>query len=290
MGLDTVRPVQWYYEYTTVTLIWSQNRLIYRVQLPVVGPSNWHYVRINCWPVPIGKWQSTLVLPMDFLRNTETGEINISPSCSGVRPRVCKIGLVSHAMQQPCLAQMTDAKPSYDVSCPLKLARRPAFDMVYPRSHNEYIISTAGVKLLLLCYDKAAETVSVNAGVYCIHLEHPCRLQGLNWTLTSIFQRSLNISLFPKQEPIQLNMSFASLLSERLNVDPFAFNLPNLGPVERTQIHIGNLTQASFTPDLPNPSNMLYYLCLLILFPLVGAAVYRGRPSLVDVHPQQWNP
>lgn len=85
-------------------------------------------------------------------------------------------------------------------------------------------------------------------------------------------------------------MSFASLLSERLDVDPLAFNLLNLGSVKRIQIHIGNLTQPPFTPGLPNQGNLLYYLCLPILFPLVGTAVYRGRALLSRRAPPTMEP
>lgn len=277
--LELVMPIQWYYEYTPVMPIWSTDQLVYRVRLPVVGTDTWHFVHIQHWPVPVGNWQTILDLPTDLLRNTETGELNISPDCYGTRPRVCRLGLITRAAQQPCLAHLLNAKPSYDDSCPLMLARRPPVDNVYPQRANEYILTTPGTTMTLRCAGRAEETLTVDTGVFRLRLRHPCSLHGPNWALQSIFQRTVNVTITPKPIQMGMNLSLASLLTDRLRLDPLAFNLSTLGPVDRTQISVGDLLTLPDMASAIQPSPLLS-LSSLILVPLVAAAVFLGRRLL----------
>ena len=42
-----VQPLQWYYEKSPVTPVWTDNVLIYRAKLPLMSPEQWHFVTIT---------------------------------------------------------------------------------------------------------------------------------------------------------------------------------------------------------------------------------------------------
>ena len=274
----TVQPLQWYYEYTTVLPIWSARRLVYKVQLPVVAYDSWHHVNLKPWPVPLREWQAQLELPREILRNTKTGDLDITPECYGAHPRVCRRGLITHATRHPCLQKILNAKPSYDEECPVTLKRRFPMDMVHPQPNNEFVLSTAGTELTLLCTGSDAETVNLKSGVYRIALKHPCSLRGSNWTLPGVFQRTTNIT-FKEQVPmLDLNMSFVKMLTTHLDLDPMVFNLSTLGPVERTQIRIRELTNPP--RQVKSGRSYLWMLFWLVTIPVAVLGVVAGRYHL----------
>ena len=42
-----VQPLQSYYEQSPVTPVWTDNVLIYRVELSLISPEQWHFVMIT---------------------------------------------------------------------------------------------------------------------------------------------------------------------------------------------------------------------------------------------------
>ena len=88
-----VEPIQWYYENTMIIPIWMEPQLIYQARLPMVDAIPCHHISFNTWPVPHRQWKATLLLPPVVLRDTITGDLDVSPSCHGYRPRVCRRGL-----------------------------------------------------------------------------------------------------------------------------------------------------------------------------------------------------
>ena len=53
--------------------------LVYKTRLPVVLPVRWHYVEIQQWPLPLQEFQGRVLLPDAVFRNTETGDLDVSP-------------------------------------------------------------------------------------------------------------------------------------------------------------------------------------------------------------------
>ena len=76
-----ISPLQWYYENTAVVPIWFDHCLVYRAKLPLVGSTEWHHVIIRCWPMPLGDWEATVLLPGVVLKDKRTGVLNVSPNC-----------------------------------------------------------------------------------------------------------------------------------------------------------------------------------------------------------------
>lgn len=286
-----VDPLQWYYEYVSVFPVWNSERVVYRARLPLVARTKWHHVVFRRWPVPFGTWQSTLELPAGVLRNTETGKLDISPSCHGAHPRVCHPGLLSHATHYPCLTGLLNSQPFYSDDCVVTISRRAPLDEVVPEPAGQYTVMTNGTKLTLLCTGEDAVPIDLPAGVFRIQLSHPCRLEGSSWSLGSIYHRTVNLTIKPLPETVNINGSFTSLLNvTKFNVGLF-HNLSLLGPVERLQLPVAALRQP--WPLVKNKGvSMVHLFFLLLLIPLVVTVtvvmrVYRRRHCKKSGNPQE---
>ena len=112
-----IDPVEWYYEHIIITPIWLDDLLVYRTKLPVVSTEQWHYVQLWKWPAPIQDYQVTVLVPDVILRDTRTGQLDISLVCYGERPRICRKGLVNPARLYPCITRLLSESPGYDPQC-----------------------------------------------------------------------------------------------------------------------------------------------------------------------------
>lgn len=273
-----ITPIQWYYEHVTITPIWTSDQLIYRTRLPVIAGTRWHYIAFQAWPMPLREWQATVTLPATVLRNTETGELDVSPRCSGARPRVCKRGLISRANAYPCLTRLLDAEPRYDSSCVLTMERRMPMDMVYPQEYNHYILITGGTALVLRCAGESEQSTTLNPGVYRLTLKFPCTLHSDEWTLSSTFQRSLNATLQDRPEKIRINFTISDMFSNISNGDPLIYDLKQMDPVDRKQISVSDFTQPfdfKFTTSKSRYLWHLFWLLLIVVVIIGGVFVYR---------------
>ena len=263
--------------------MWLDNRLIYRTKLPVVSAQPWHYIQMRKWSAPVRDYQLTLLVPDVVLRNTETGQLDISPACYGERPRICRKGLLNPATLHPCITRLLSDSPGYDPQCAVTLQQRFSSDVVHHFDDNSYILQTGGTELILRCTGQAEQKKVVAPGVYEIALKHPCSLHGNNWTLTPIFQRTNNVTFEPVITNFVFNMSLTHMLNFSLELDPTGFNLDELSPVDRRQIQVLDFVE----PRIKIPSKMKsvwHSFWLLTVVGLVGAAVY-GRYRYVRRRP-----
>ena len=143
-----VQPLQWYYEQSPVTPVWTDNILIYRVKLPLISPEQWHFVTITTWLVPFDTWQSTLALPQHVLRETRSGGLDVSPRCHGRHPRVCRRGLITQATTYSCQTYLLAANPTYHPSCVIMVQRCIPIDTIHPHQNNGFVLATNGTTLI----------------------------------------------------------------------------------------------------------------------------------------------
>ena len=73
------------------------------------------------------------------------------PQCFGVRPRVCRRGLINHAGIHPCVTWLLAETPTYDPKCVIVIEKRLPLDRVFPVEQNQYILVTDGAELALRC-------------------------------------------------------------------------------------------------------------------------------------------
>lgn len=271
-----IEPIEWYYEHTVITPIWVDNRLIYRTKLPVIAAQTWQHVQIWNWPTPVKDYQVTLSVPTSIIRNTETGEMDLSPACYGMRPRICRRGQIQAAGQYPCLSRLLSRTPGYDPECTVMLQSRLPHDVVQPFDEDSFILQTLGTELILRCSGETEQRRTIGPGVFEINIAYPCSLHGTNWTLASIFHRRSNITFEPAHLDVVLNMSLTSMVNMSLEMDPTAFNVQDLSPVDRRQIKVSDFLVPRL--KIPKKSRILWHIFwLLIIVALVGAAVYIRR-------------
>ena len=245
-----VSPLQWYYENTVVVLMWFDHRLVYRTKLPLVKLTEWHHITIRRWPLPVGNWQATIQLPMVVLKDTRTGALDVSPSCYGRQPRVCRHGLITHVTTQGCLPGLLTADPSYDQECAWLFEPRIPRDAVYPQTTNVYTLSTNGTDLVYRCEGQLESRTTVTAGVYELTITSPCTLYGRDWYLTSTFQRTINVSLQTEEVNFTLNTTLSNLFSEDSNFEPLVNELELMDDVERKQLTFSDI-EASMLKNGP---------------------------------------
>ena len=272
-----IDPIEWYYEHVYIVPIWLDNRLIYRTRIPVVSAHAWHYIQIRQWATPVRDYQVTLSMPDVILWNTQTGQLSISPSSYGERPRICRQGLSNPPELHPCITRLLSESPAYDPHCLVILQRRFQQDAVHYLGEDSYILQTGGTELTLRCTGQAEQKQLVKPGVYELSVVYPCTLQGDNWTLNSIFQRMSNVTL--ETEPVGQvpNVTLTDLPNYTLTLDPSQFQLEDLSPVDRRQIPVSNFIMP--TPKILNKSrkHVWHSFWALILAVLAGIAVYVRR-------------
>ncbi len=273
-----VSPIQWYYENSVVIPIWTDTHLIYRTRLPLVDPIAWHHVTVQKWPVPMKEWQATVILPDEVLRDTRTGELDVSPTCFGQRPRVCRRGLINRPNVHPCVARLLGKEPAYDPSCIVSMQRRLPVDVVYPQVFNTYILITGGTDLVLRCEGRAERSTTLQAGAYRLELEYPCSLHGDNWNLSPTFQRSINVTLDQRELPFEINTTFADWFKNSTDYDPLILDLGKMDDVDRKQIAFGDfLPQADMIPDWSGSNHTWHVIWPILVMIAVGVALFVWR-------------
>lgn len=272
-----INPIEWYYEHVVVVPMWLDDLLIYRTKLPLVSAEKWHYVRLWKWSVPVRNYQITVLTPDAVLRDTETGQLDLSPVCYGERPRICRKGLVSPARVYPCVTNLLRESPGYDPECWVNLSQRFAHDVVHHFDDNTYILQTSGTTLTLRCSGRAEQSHLVVSGVYEIAMDYPCSLQGNNWTLSSVFQRTSNVTLGSESVDYNLDLSLGTMLNATLDLDPTAFGLQEMSPVDRRQIKVSDFFVSR--SKIPTKRSVWWhsFWFLIIAVLVTVAVVYRRR-------------
>ena len=270
-----ISPLQWYYENTAIVPIWIDQRLIYRARLPLVELVGWHHVTVHRWPVPVGDWQATILLPDAVLKDTRTGDLDMSPVCYGHRPRVCQRGLISRPATHSCMARLLTTEPAYDPNCTLIVEHRMPLDLVHPQAPNTYILMTNGTDLALRCEGQSEVSTSVMSGVYRISLEPPCSLYGTGWHLVSTFQRSVNVSFHTQEVSFPVRDTIAGLFTNLSDFNPLVSELKLMKSMEQKELRIRDLDcphQETRSSGLNNFWHSLWIVPLLGI--IIGIAVW----------------
>lgn len=279
-GAYILDPIEWYYEHIVIIPLWLDNRLIYRTKLPVVSAQTWQYIQLYKWPAPVKDYELTLMVPDSVLRDTETGQLDISPTCYGERPRVCRRGLLNPANLYPCITRLLDKAPTYDPQCAVTLQHRFSHDIVHHYDDDTYILQTGGTELTVRCSGQAEQRTVVAPGVYEINLRYPCSLHGNSWILTSVFQRTSNYTLEPIVTDFVFNISLTGMMDEILELNPAQFDLDALSPVDRRQIQVEDIFLSR--PGKSNKKMFVWhsFWSLTSVGLAVAAAVYGRRRYL----------
>jgi len=265
-----VDPPAWYYQNILVVPIQMDEKLVYRARLPMVDITPWQHISVTTWPVPHQAWEATLVLPTMVLRDTLTGDLDVSPSCVGHRPKVCRRGLITQAVAYPCLNRLLALSPAYDKTCQVSFARRLPIDVVHPQELNDYVLITNGTHLALRCEGRPEERAVLTPGVYKLSLQHPCTLNGHNWNLHSTFHRTWSATLQPTLTIVLPPMTLQDVLFNRTNSSMVQIELRKLDSVNRRQFtfeQIIDATKAASTPyyNMDVASDDYWYLAWFLL-------------------------
>ena len=274
----TISPLQWYYEHTPISPVWNDDVLIYKVKLPLISQEQWHFVTFTTWPVPVDSWQATLILPHYVLRDTRSGDLDISPRCQGKHPRVCRRGLITQAATYGCLTHLLAAKPSYDPTCTIEMQHRIPIDAIHPHQHSGFVLTTGGTTLIRRCAGEAESTTVLQAGVFHIELNFPCSLHGTDWTLRTIFSRKLNKTLHTEPARPPVNFTITDLLIKSETSTPIREQLSQLGNVSKIQLQVRSLP-LSRSNLVPNSEHFqwLHLLWLCALPPSLTLAYLKRR-------------
>ena len=97
------------------------------------------------------------------------------------------------------VTQLLAEASTYDPKCVIVIEKRLPLDGVFPVEQNQYILVTDTAELALRCAGHTEQTTVVAAGVFEITLAFPCSLHSATWKLVLIYQRTLNLTLLPKQ-------------------------------------------------------------------------------------------
>jgi len=272
-----VSPLQWYYENTAIVPVWFDRRLIYRTRLPLVDSLEWHYVAVRRWPVPVGDWQASVLLPEVVLKDTKSGALDVSPDCYGHRPRVCRRGLISRPTAHSCVARLLVNEPAYDPDCTVMMERRVPVDVVRPKAPNVYVLITSGANLTYRCEGRREVRWAVVAGVYRVTIESPCSLYGNNWYLTATFERTINITLQLKRNDFTLNVSLTDLLVNFTSFQPLESDLKQLSDVDRRNFKIADIVEKPLPNRESAVDNRLWHLLWTLPVLAVGGGAVTIR-------------
>ena len=268
-----IEPIQWYYEHVQVIPLWNRQTLVYKVRLPVVHLDNWHHITFRTWPIPLGEQQAELQLPSELLRNTRTGELDLSPTCYGARPLVCRRGLLTNGITYPCLTQLLAAAPKYANECIISITNHIPLDVVIPRMENEYMLTTMGAQLHLRCATQAEQLFKAKAGVYKLHVPYPCTVKTETWSLTATYERTLNITIYPKLPMFNVEITFSTIMNDNVHALQTLAELDPLKPIDVTDITLDMLYRVPRKIQKRSFSYDWFYF-FFSLIPIFGVAMY----------------
>lgn len=271
-----IKPYQWYYEHLSVIPMWTESSLVYKVRLPVVHVDNWHAVKFTTWPVPLGDTQAELKLPSHLLRNTRTGELDLSPKCIGARPLVCRRGLLTNAINYPCVSSLLANTPRYANECIITVSNRIPIDVVHPRHNNEYLLVTRGGTLRLRCANVAEQLYTAVSGVYLLHIPYPCTVKTEKWSLTATYERTLNLTLNPKMPEINVKLNFNNIIKNNTAMITALAPLDPLKPFDISEISF-EMMYRPLPYGKTHNNTWFWYLFFLIFLPTIATGLLLMR-------------
>ena len=198
VGRDTepISPLQWYYQYCTVSPIWTNEFLAYRVLLPLVDRSSFTSYYLQAFPqfVPNSTTLTQLVVRNNYAEDVPTGNQVYPYGCLGHNPMVCKNN-VQLTQQRSCEKALIQGEKDYYSLCDVRLSKSDELVLPQQVKHNEYVYSTQGETMSKRCVNQVPTEVIVKTGVYLISVEKDCVYESGQWRLFHIRQVEDRVTL-----------------------------------------------------------------------------------------------
>ena len=92
---QVISELEWYYQSLSVTPLWhSSNKLLYKIEIPLIAPRPYLLYQVLSHPVPITNSSFTIHVQLEasYAIDTVSGNLFVPQKCIGHQPTVCQTG------------------------------------------------------------------------------------------------------------------------------------------------------------------------------------------------------
>ena len=226
---NTITELQWYYQFLKVTPLWQPvGGLLYRLELPLIDPTQFLLYNIITHPVPLANASYSIEINVEpvIALSTQSEHLMVPKKCYGVDPVACQSATSYGLSMKRCERGLITHRPQLMQYCTVDVRHKQPNTIIKSVNINEYLIATRGEMLVTRCPGLTEQHRQLNIGSYNLSCELPCSVSGEGWKINCVNQMSVEKTYKFPVVKITDNFHFTrNVPAERIQL-----NLPQLLP------------------------------------------------------------
>lgn len=196
-GYSPINPLEWYYQYVHVYPLWGEdNLLVFKAELPLVGPRTFQSYRLEAFPMPQKEGLvATLRVTPYVAMDRDTGNFIIPKDCRGLQPRVCGPAPQRRGDAMACEYGIFSLDNTARQQCVLKVEKTLQMDQVWLLSNNRLVLSTWGGPINIECIQGHTFQHELSSGVYVVNMTEHCKYSAPTWNFTYTPMNNIDIHI-----------------------------------------------------------------------------------------------
>ena len=185
-----ISPIEWYYEFGSVSTIWTGKDVVYHVHLPLLETSRYQMYLLQSFPVLVnGSNTVTQVRVRESIAVDRVTGRSLRPrKCLGQQPTVCRID-TEYKHRDQCERAIVDQLTSGYKHCQISISKNSDYDDVIEIQNQVFVVQTAGEMIEKRCLNERPNHHQLAAGVYVIAIERGCVYEGLKWVVHGVHSK-----------------------------------------------------------------------------------------------------
>jgi hypothetical protein len=270
--IGLISPIEWYYSYVTLTPLWDEETLAYRVAVPLVDKTPYIGYEVETFPIPVENSSTTIRLLASgaIAVDSHTGGVFAIKDCLGTNPRVCNPSpLRQNANNVDCLHALALGGDVIS-ACPAEVETRPT-ELLFPGLPNHVILVTWKDHIVQRCPNVADSGQTIARGTYQIEWPGQCVLSTDDWTIPGLLiKETKKIIAADQWQVIDLeDFDLHEIATSKLDNQNINIEMPGQLPPPHT------ITLTEELPVMPSPINWVNfsqtnYAWALVIILIIG--------------------
>jgi hypothetical protein len=184
-----IQELEWYYQFLTVTPLWQEsNKLLYKIELPLIAPRPYLLYNVLSHPVPITNSSYTIHVKLEksYAIDTVSGNLFVPQKCIGHQPTVCQTGPEYGPTLLKCARGLLTNQSSLIKTCKVEVKDYSGEPLVKLIDVNQYAIASMGEDLVVRCPGRTEMHIPLPRGTHNVTCMSPCTITGAGWTITCL--------------------------------------------------------------------------------------------------------
>ena len=214
--------MEWYYQFLSVAPLWQNtDKLLYKIELPLIAPRPYLLYQVMTHPVPISNSSYTIHVQLEssYAIDTVSGNLFVPQRCLGHDPTVCQTGPEYGPSMLTCARGLITNQTELMKTCKVEIKDYTGESVIKLVDINQYAIASFGENLVVRCPGETEQHFRMSKGTHNVTCLKPCTISSSGWTVTCIDRMHLaRRYVMPKVE-VTTNFNFSTnIVIEKLKV------------------------------------------------------------------------